>query len=382
MVYVTVRQSPQYRQMTLEELLFQNIQSPILVRVNTANTRTYEYDAISPHFTKELDIAGMVFKLHQFNQATASLRQQDRQSLYHSFEVPKKSGGFRRIDNPSPELKNALRTLKTIFEEDCGVLYHTTAFAYVKKRCTIDALKRHQSNESRWFAKLDIHDFFGSTTLEFAMSMFSMVFPFSEIVKVMGGRQELQTALELAFLNGGLPQGSPVSPLITNIIMIPVDYKLSNALRHFRGQSYVYTRYADDFTISSKYDFDIHAIEALVTDTLQLFHAPFSLNAKKTRYGSSAGRNWNLGLMLNKDNQITIGAKKKRQFQSMLYNYITAKQNNKPWTKQDIQVVKGYYSYYHKVEGETIDAIIRHINTKMGVDVLRMMDEDLACFTA
>lgn len=48
---------------------------------------------------------------------------------------------------------DALRRLKTMLEEDFHVLYHTSAFAYIKKRCTVDAVKRHQKNESKWFGK-------------------------------------------------------------------------------------------------------------------------------------------------------------------------------------------------------------------------------------
>ena len=40
MVYITVRQSPIYHQMTLEEYLFQSYQTPPVVNANIANTRT------------------------------------------------------------------------------------------------------------------------------------------------------------------------------------------------------------------------------------------------------------------------------------------------------------------------------------------------------
>lgn len=30
-----------------------------------------------------------------------------------------------------------------MYEEDFHVLYHTSAFAYIKHRCTVDAVKRH-----------------------------------------------------------------------------------------------------------------------------------------------------------------------------------------------------------------------------------------------
>lgn len=114
-----------------------------------------------------------------------------------------------------------------------------------------------------------------------------------------------------------------------------------------------------------------------VVSTLSSFGAPFTINASKTRYGSSAGRNWNLGVMLNKDNEITVGHKKKKQFQSMLYNYITDKNNGVAWERNDVQVMYGLHSYYRMVEKETIDAIVAYINKKMNVDVIRMMKDDL-----
>lgn len=377
MVYITVMQSPIYHQMTLEEFLFQNFQAQTILNTNVSNTRTYAYETVSEHFTSRIDTDALIRKLVHFNDQTEALRAQERSTLYETFHIPKKSGGLRRIDAPKPELMNALRNLKTIFEEDFHALYHTSAFAYVKNRCTVDAVKRHQKNNSKWFGKLDLHDFFGSTTLDYVIKMFSMVFPFSEIVKFPNGEAELRKALDLAFLNGGLPQGTPLSPLITNVMMIPVDYKLANAFRDFDKQRFIYTRYADDFIISSKIDFDVHRVEKLVVDTLHEFGAPFTINESKTRYGSSAGRNWNLGVMLNKDNEITVGHKKKRQFQSMLYNYITDKRKSISWPREDVQTMQGLHSYYRMVEPETIDAIVKHTNEKMETDVLRLIKDDL-----
>ena len=377
MVYITVMQSPIYHQMTLEEFLFQNFQAQTILNTNVSNTRTYAYETVSEHFTSRIDTDALIRKLVRFNDQTEALRAQERSTLYETFHTPKKSGGLRRIDAPKPELMNALRNLKTIFEEDFHALYHTSAFAYVKNRCTVDAVKRHQKNNSKWFGRLDLHDFFGSTTLDYVIKMFSMVFPFSEIVKFPNGEAELRKALDLAFLNGGLPQGTPLSPLITNVMMIPVDYKLANAFRDFDKQRFIYTRYADDFIISSKVDFDVHRVEKLVVDTLHEFGAPFTINESKTRYGSSAGRNWNLGVMLNKDNEITVGHKKKRQFQSMLYNYITDKRKGISWPREDIQTMQGLHSYYRMVEPETIDAIVKHTNEKMETDVLRLIKDDL-----
>lgn len=377
MVYITVKQPPMFHQMTLEELLFQDYKGPTMISTSDSNTRTYEFDHASEHFTSRIDVGSLIAKLARYNQSTEELRRKNRHELYKSFCIPKKSGGLRRINAPEPELMDALRRQKAMYENDFHVLYHTSAFAYIKHRCTVDAVKRHQSNESKWFAKLDLHDFFGSTTLDFVMSMLSMIFPFSEVVKIPDGKAQLRKALELAFLDGGLPQGTPISPLITNVMMIPVDFKLTKAFRDHNKQQFVYTRYADDFTISSKYDFDVHDVEKLVVDTLGGFGAPFSINASKTRYGSSAGRNWNLGVMLNKDNKITVGYKKKRQFQSMMYNYINDIRSGISWPREDVMVMQGLHSYYRMVEPDAIDAIVRHTSEKLGVNILDVIKKDL-----
>lgn len=377
MVYITIKQPPMYHQMTLEEFLFETETKPQIINPNTTNTRTYEVERVGDKYLEKLNVVGLITKLAQFNESTAELRNKPRKTLYREFHIPKKSGGLRKIDAPEPELMDALRRLKTIFEEDFHVLYHTSAFAYVKKRSTIDAVKRHQSNESRWFGKYDLSNFFGSTTLDFVIKMFSMIYPFSEVVKEIVGLEELRTALELAFLNGGLPQGTPISPLITNVMMIPIDYKLANGLREYNHQRFVYTRYADDFLISSKYTFSFKEIENYIISTLKEFDAPFTINSKKTRYGSSAGSNWNLGVMLNKDNKITIGHKRKRQFHAMLASYVMDKQHGTDWDRSDIQAMEGYRNYYRMVEGESIDKLVEHIGKKFNVNIVQLIKDDL-----
>lgn len=378
MFYITIRQPPRFHQMSLEEFLFSNKSYYSCQETDdTTNTRTYETNEVSERFLSLRDINTLILKLIDFNKSVDDLFLVPRETLYHTFYIPKSKGGLRRIDAPTPKLMEALRNLKEIFENDFGALYHTSAFAYVKGRCTIDAVKRHQYNESRWFAKYDLSDFFGSTTLDYTMKMFSMIFPFSEVVKHPIGYEELKKALSLAFLNGGLPQGTPISPLITNIIMIPVDFNLSKKLRNYNKQNFIYTRYADDFLISSKYDFDFKEIERVIEDTLTEFGAPFRIKPSKTRYGSSSGQNWNLGVMLNSENKITVGHKKKRRFEAMISSYVMDKLNGRSWSISDVQVMDGYRNYYTMVEGDTIDKIINHIGKKFNVNIPKMIKIDL-----
>jgi len=110
---------------------------------------------------------------------------------------------------------------------------------------------------------------------------------------------------------------------------------------------------------------------------LQKFEAPFIINSKKTRYGSSAGSNWNLGVMLNKDNEITVGHKRKKSLQNMIVNYIMDYKNDISWSPNDVQVMQGNIAYCKMVEPENINGIINHINKKFQVDVMDMIKAQL-----
>lgn len=376
--YITVMQSPHYHQISMEELWFGAGElKGGLITNNAGNTRTYKVETVSDTFKRRVNIPPLIHSLRMFNFTVEYLRNRDRSSLYETFYIPKKTGGLREINKPVPQLMNALRELKTIFETEFHALYHTSAFAYVPGRCTVDAVKRHQQNDSHWFCKLDLHGFFPSTTMEFIMLQLSQVFPFSEVMKDERGYTELWKAIELGILNGGLPQGTPLSPLLTNIMMIPFDYELTNTLRNYNGNRYVYTRYADDFIISSKYDFKSKDIEDLVVQKLSEINAPFELNEKKTRYGSRAGQNWNLGVMLNAQNEITVGRKRKKEMENMLFRYAMDKKNGVDWPLEDVMTMNGQYSYCHMVEPKAFDGIVAHLNQKQGVDVLRMIRDDL-----
>lgn len=379
MVYIVVKQSPMYKQMNIEDLLFGSVCDNLLISKNIGNTKTYCLEDLPEKLHRAINKGALINKLKEFNQSVDHLRMVDRAKLYYSFLIPKKTGGTRRIDAPNPELMDALRSLKTLFETSFGakVLYHTSAFAYIEGRSTIDAVKRHQANESRWYAKFDLSNFFGNTTMEFTMQQLSMIFPFSEIIKIPEGRAELERALDLAFLNGGLPQGTPISPLITNIIMIPIDFKLKKALRDFDGKYHVYTRYADDFIISSRYDFNFRNVEKLIADTIVDSGAKFRLKPEKTRYGSTAGRNFNLGLMVTSENRITIGNAKKRQIEMLMRNYAIDVKNGNRWDLSDVQVFAGQLSYLRMVEPDVFERIVQHINGKFSIDIMSEIKADL-----
>lgn len=274
---------------------------------------------------------------------------------------------FRRIDAPMEGLKHVQDEMRNILKYKFFAKHHTIAFSYIEKRCTVDAVKRHQENNSRWFLKLDLKNFFNSVTPEFLVNQLEMIYPFSEVIKA-HGKQIFVDFFKVCFLEGGLPQGTPISPDLTNIMMIPIDHVLAKMAREHSPHLCI-TRYADDLIVSSEYSFRWTEVQKEIISILKRCNAPFELNTSKTHYGSSAGRNWNLGIMLNKDNDITVGHQKIREFKASIFNFFDDYLKGEFWSREELNALSGTIAWYRMVEADKVDQIIDKYNKKFGLDL-------------
>lgn len=296
---------------------------------------------------------------------------------YQSFKIPKKSGGLRQIDAPDENLKLILGHWKTYFEDTLKILPHDAAHAYVRTRSTITMMKKHQINESKWFLKLDFHSFFPSHNLDYVMKTFENIYPLCFLLEDPVYKKDLRDGLEYAFLNGVLPQGTPLSPTLTNILMMGIDYDIQHLCWNEHSKM-IYTRYADDIVISSPYKFEYKKLQEKIIKVIKIHKAPFTLSKEKTRFGSSAGRNWNMGLMLNKDNRLTIGHKQNQIFRAMLNNIMQDYKRNIFWSAEDRAELGGKIAYYKAVDPDYTNAVIQRYEKKFNVklkDILNNVEK-------
>ena len=85
MVYITVRQSPIYHQMSLDEFLGLVPERNPIVNDNKGNTKTYAVEQVSDRFMSRIDVPALIAALQEFNESTAELRAANRHDLYISF---------------------------------------------------------------------------------------------------------------------------------------------------------------------------------------------------------------------------------------------------------------------------------------------------------
>jgi len=201
--------------------------------------------------------------------------------FYRSFSVPKRSGGVREINAPTAALKELQswvvdKILKPAFPEvpEC-------TSAYVPNRSILTHVMPHV--EANQLLKLDIKDFFPSITTRVVFRIFQQLGYTAAVSR---------TLAAITTVNDQLPQGSPSSPMLSNLAMTGFDLAVSQLCARTGLR---YTRYADDLVLSGQC---VAGVEDDVIEILREFG--FELNYKKTRtYNKSGEARIVTGLLLN-----------------------------------------------------------------------------------
>ncbi|EMH1860598.1 retron Ec67 family RNA-directed DNA polymerase/endonuclease, partial [Escherichia coli] len=118
------------------------------------------------------------------------------------------------------------------------------------------------------------------------------------------------TIAQIACFQNGLPQGSPCSPIISNLISGILDIRLSKLAKKYGCN---YSRYADDLTFSTnkktfpKEIADVGGESVTLSPTLikEIIKAGFKINDKKTRVCYKTSRQDVTGLTVNK--KVNVG---------------------------------------------------------------------------
>jgi RNA-directed DNA polymerase len=159
---------------------------------------------------------------------------------YRKFHIPKKSGKPREIVAPVSALKMIQHKLSDILYD----VYEPKAsvHGFVKGRSIRSNALMHSGQ--RWVLNMDLLDFFPSIHFGRVRGMFEGT--------IFGFNREVATTLaRICCFESKLPQGAPTSPIVSNLLCAGLDAELRRLAEKSRC---VYTRYADDITISTSMD--------------------------------------------------------------------------------------------------------------------------------
>lgn len=166
---------------------------------------------------------------------------------YGSFEIPKKTGGTRKIFAPVTSIKILQAKLNFILQRTYRRNLAVHGFVY--KRSIVSNAAIHKGKE--YVLNVDVLDFFPSINMGRVYGMFKSR-PYRLPEKVAAVLAKLCT------FDNQLPQGAPSSPIVSNMICARLDGELHRLASKYHCR---YTRYADDLTFSGNQP---HFPEALV----------------------------------------------------------------------------------------------------------------------
>ena len=223
---------------------------------------------------------------------------------YIEFKIPKKNGESREIKAPTNKLKVLQRRLADLlndcFDEICNKNKHEKSLShgFRKKHSILTNARKHKNK--RYVFNIDLQDFFPSINFGRVRGFFIKNQHFNLEPKV------ATVIAQIACNDNKLPQGSPCSPIISNLIGHLLDIRMIYLAKKTKC---TYSRYADDLTFSTnKKDFpekiaikkneNVWVAGKLLTKEIE--KVDFSINSKKTSMQYRTARQMTTGLIVNK----------------------------------------------------------------------------------
>jgi len=241
---------------------------------------------------------------------------------YREFKIGKKGGGERIISAPRIFLKTVQYWIMDYLLQSLKI--HQSCHSYQKGKSILTNANPHAGQ--RYVANIDIVDFFGSISQRMVKEM---------LINNGLGKQISKVISQLVTLKDSLPQGAPTSPLISNALL----YHFDKAFFEFsRKRGLVYSRYADDMTISGESKNKIViAIKELAIGLKKSFG--LRINHKKTRIASRGGQQKVTGIVVN--SEPVPPRAWRRRVRAMFHQ---ASMNSRRYKKR-VGELKGYLSY-------------------------------------
>jgi RNA-directed DNA polymerase len=230
-----------------------------------------------------------------------------RKPDYKTYKTPKKHGGSREINVPETRLMIVQKKLNSSLQMYYSLLRPEYVFGFVH---SCDGKPNIVANAAihtgkRYILNLDLRNFFPSISgkrvyLLFRSSLFDYTNRMAAIISL------------LVTYRGNLPVGAPTSPVVSNFVCLPMDMELN---RHCKANGLVYSRYADDITVSSDEPFSRSDIAAIICIAQR--HG-FKINFDKFRLCSFRSQQSVTGLVVNE--KINIDRRKLKRLRAAIHD--------------------------------------------------------------
>lgn len=265
-------------------------------------------------------------------------------ALIKGVAIPKPQGGERLLGIPTVQdriIQQALQQhLCSLFDPG----FSDSSYGYRAGRSAHDAIRAAQGYVQAgkdWVIDIDISAFFDHVNHDILMHRVGETIRDKRVLKLIGRylRAGMLHEGEVHQRQTGTPQGGPLSPLLANIYLDPLDKELAS-----RGLRFC--RYADDLTIYVGSERSAQRVFKSISDWIGK-HLKLQVNAGK----SGIGRPWErkfLGFSLRRDGQIGIAPSSLEGYQAKVRRLWDARQSltSRELMTQWNRYVRGWWNYF------------------------------------
>jgi retron-type reverse transcriptase len=278
---------------------------------------------------------------------------------YKVYQIQKRHGnGTRTIAQPTQELK-ALQ--KMVLEKFFSFLpVHECAKAYCKNINIKDNALAHVENQ--YLLKMDFRDFFPSITSDAFIAHIEK----NGIELSVGDKISVKKLFfwtKKRNIVHRLSIGAPSSPFISNTIMYEFDSIIYNITSKM---GITYTRYADDLTFTTNTKnilFDIPDVIEKICEKLE--YPKLKINHEKTVFSSKKNNRHITGLVINNQDEISLGRDRKREIKSLIFKY-----SKHELSAEDTLRLSGILSFAKHIEPTFYESLIR----KYSIEIIRELE--------
>lgn len=267
---------------------------------------------------------------------------------YVHFKMVKKSGGYREISSPKPQLK---RLQYWILDNLLNrVEVSNEAHGFITKRNILSNALPH--TQKAVVINADVENFFPTIDYTRVKGLFKSLGYSAEVATLLAlltteaVHKEVVLDGETLYLATGkryLPQGSPASPMITNLICRKLDKRLKGISERL---GFTYTRYADDMSFSSLTYTHINKMLFWLKKIVQ--EEGFVLHPEKTRIMKKGTRQEVTGVVVNE--KPSISRKELKKFRALLYQIEQDGLEGKSWQGKHENLMGVIWGYVHFIK--------------------------------